>query len=104
LLGRRGIFAQSEHAVTMSTPPCITPQAFVDKWRSATPKERSAYQEHFIDVCRLIGHPTTADAVSGYDRTNRQSGYFRRFDVPEKNSRNISRHHYLWEIKQQNLP
>jgi len=45
----------------MSTPPIITPQEFVDKWRSATLKERSAYQEHFIDLCRLIGHPTPAE-------------------------------------------
>ena len=45
----------------MSTPPTLTPQDFVDKWRSATLKERSAYQEHFIDLCRLIGHPTPAE-------------------------------------------
>ncbi len=45
----------------MSTPSSITPQSFVDKWRSATLKERSAYQEHFIDLCRLIGHPTPAE-------------------------------------------
>ena len=45
----------------MSTPSSITPQDFVDKWRSATLKERSAYQEHFIDLCRLIGHPTPAE-------------------------------------------
>ena len=45
----------------MSTPSSITPQNFFDKWRSATLKERSAYQEHFIDLCRLIGHPTPAE-------------------------------------------
>jgi len=39
-------------------PPTLTPQAFVAKWRQATVKERSGYQEHFIDLCRLIGHPT----------------------------------------------
>jgi type II restriction/modification system DNA methylase subunit YeeA len=44
------------------TPSTLTPQAFVDKWRHATLKERSAYQEHFIDLCRLIGHPTPAEA------------------------------------------
>ncbi len=41
--------------------PTLPPQEFVDKWRSATLKERSAYQEHFIDLCRLIGHPTPAE-------------------------------------------
>ncbi len=52
---------RSEQSVTMSPPPRITPQDFVDNWRSATLKERSAYQEHFIDLCRLIGHPTPAE-------------------------------------------
>jgi hypothetical protein len=40
----------------------LSPQAFVDKWRQAALKERAAYQEHFIDVCRLLGHPTPAEA------------------------------------------
>ncbi|MBI5347843.1 MAG: class I SAM-dependent DNA methyltransferase [Chloroflexi bacterium] len=36
----------------------ITPQDFVAKWRRADVKERSAYQEHFIDLCHLVGSPT----------------------------------------------
>jgi restriction-modification enzyme MmeI-like protein len=40
----------------------ITPQQFVAKWRKVTLKERSAAQEHFIDLCRLIGHETPAEA------------------------------------------
>jgi hypothetical protein len=39
----------------------ITPQEFVAKWKHATLKERSASQEHFIDLCRLLGHPTPAE-------------------------------------------
>ena len=39
----------------------MTPQEFVAKWRSATLKERSASQEHFIDLCRLVQHPTPAE-------------------------------------------
>lgn len=39
----------------------LTPQAFAAKWRQATIKERSGYQEHFIDLCRLIGHPTPVE-------------------------------------------
>ena len=42
--------------------PDITPHAFVAKWRNCTLKERSASQEHFIDLCRLIGHATPAEA------------------------------------------
>ena len=44
-------------------PPTLTPQQFVAKWRNVTLKERSAAQEHFIDLCRLIGHPTPAEAA-----------------------------------------
>lgn len=43
-------------------PSTLSPQEFVAKWRHATLKERSAAQEHFIDVCRLIGHATPAEA------------------------------------------
>ncbi|TAH51025.1 MAG: class I SAM-dependent DNA methyltransferase [Chloroflexota bacterium] len=40
----------------------MTPQQFVEKWRDAKLKERSSYQEHFIDLCHLIEHPTPAQA------------------------------------------
>jgi len=42
------------------TTASITPQEFVDKWRRSKLKERSASQEHFIDLCRMLGHPTPA--------------------------------------------
>ncbi len=42
--------------------PTITPQQFVAKWRRAELKERAGSQEHFIDLCRLLGHPTPAEA------------------------------------------
>jgi type II restriction/modification system DNA methylase subunit YeeA len=42
--------------------PTLTPQEFVDKWRHVTLTEKAAAQEHFIDLCRLIGHPTPAEA------------------------------------------
>ncbi|MEM7539618.1 MAG: DNA methyltransferase, partial [Chloroflexota bacterium] len=37
------------------------PQEFVNKWRGASLKERAAAQEHFIDLCRLVGHRTPAE-------------------------------------------
>jgi hypothetical protein len=40
--------------------PTLSPQEFVAKWRKATLKESSAAQEHFIDLCHLVGHPTPA--------------------------------------------
>jgi len=41
--------------------PTLSPQDFVAKWSQATLKESSAAQEHFIDLCRLVGHPTPAE-------------------------------------------
>jgi type II restriction/modification system DNA methylase subunit YeeA len=41
--------------------PTLTPQEFVAKWSKATIKERSGYQEHFTDLCRLVGHPTPVE-------------------------------------------
>ena len=40
----------------------LTPQEFITKWRDVELKERSAAQEHFIDVCRLVGEPTPVEA------------------------------------------
>ena len=36
----------------------MTPEAFIKKWQDAKTKESSAAQEHFIDLCRLLGEPT----------------------------------------------
>jgi len=46
----------------MTTPAISTPQAFVAKWQQATIKERSGYQEHFLDLCNLLAHPTPVEA------------------------------------------
>lgn len=39
-----------------------TPTEFIAKWKASTLKERSASQEHFLDLCRLIGHSTPAES------------------------------------------
>ena len=38
----------------------MTPNEFIAKWHASELKERSAAQEHFIDLCRLLGEPTPA--------------------------------------------
>ena len=43
----------------------LTPQDVVRKWRASTLKERSAAQEHFIDLCHLIGHETPGSDATG---------------------------------------
>ena len=34
----------------------LTPQDFVSKWKRADARERQSVQEHFIDLCALVGH------------------------------------------------
>ncbi len=36
----------------------MTPEQFIDKWSRADRIERQAAQEHFIDLCRVLGEPT----------------------------------------------
>jgi hypothetical protein len=38
----------------------MTPQEFVAKWKHVNQKESSTAQQHFLDLCALIGHPTPA--------------------------------------------
>src|SRR5713101_2178099 len=40
----------------------MTPTEFIRKWRAANLKERSGAQEHFIDLCHLLGEHTPAEA------------------------------------------
>jgi hypothetical protein len=41
----------------------MTPQVFVEKWQRANLSERSACQQHFLDLCELLGQekPAAAD-------------------------------------------
>ena len=76
----------------------MTPDEFISKWQASSLKERSAAQEHFIDLCRLFGEPTPAeDDPSGehycFERGARKdSGGDGWADV-------WKRHHFAWEYK-----
>ena len=48
--------------IIAAMPTALTPQAFVAKWRPIELHERAMAQEHFIDLCRLLDHPTPAKA------------------------------------------
>lgn len=37
-------------------------EAFIGKWKKSELKERAAAQEHFIDLCKILGHPSPAEA------------------------------------------
>ena len=46
----------------------MTAAEFKKKWSRYQGKESAAYQEHFIDLCRLLGQPTPVEAdPSGND-------------------------------------
>ena len=40
----------------------MTPHEFIAKWKPAELKERAACQEHFLDLCRMLGQKTPAEA------------------------------------------
>ena len=76
----------------------MTPYEFIDKWRAAELKERSASQEHFIDLCRLLGEPTPAEA----DPTGETYCFERgaRKDTGGDGWADVwKRHHFAWEYK-----
>lgn len=39
----------------------MTPQAFIAKWQRSKLSERSACQQHFLDLCQLLDEPTPAE-------------------------------------------
>ncbi len=76
----------------------MTPYEFVAKWRASALKERSASQEHFIDLCRLLGEPTPAEA----DPTGEEYCFERgaRKDTGGDGWADVwKRHHFAWEYK-----
>ena len=61
----------------------MTPQQFIDKWSRADRTERQAAQEHFIDLCHVLGEPTPNEAddpdaysfEKGTSKTDGSSGF-----------------------------
>ncbi|HET8777911.1 MAG TPA: hypothetical protein VFN76_09640 [Candidatus Limnocylindria bacterium] len=43
----------------------MTPAEFVQKWRGSVRNERAASQEHFIDLCAMVGYPTPNSDPTG---------------------------------------
>ena len=76
----------------------MTPHEFITKWRASELKERSASQEHFIDLCRLLGEPTPAEV----DPTGETYCFERgaRRDTGGDGWADVwKRHHFAWEYK-----
>ena len=76
----------------------MTPGEFIAKWRASELKERSASQEHFIDLCRLLGEPTPAEADPTGDHYCFERGA--RKDTGGEGWADVwKRHHFAWEYK-----
>jgi len=76
----------------------MTPQQFIEKWRRANLRERSAYQQHFCDLCELLNQekPAAADPDGTwytFDRGVRKT-------TGEKGFADVwMRSHFGWEYK-----
>ena len=78
----------------------MTPYEFIAKWSASELKESSASQEHFIDLCRMLGEPTPAEA----DPTGATYCFERgaRKDTGGDGWADVwKRHHFAWEYKGQ---
>lgn len=75
----------------------MTPQEFIHKWKRANLSERSAYQQHFLDLCELLNQPKPAaedpdDAFYTFERVHKTDGSHGWADV-------WFRGHFGWEYK-----
>ena len=52
----------------------MTPAEFIDKWSRADRTERQAAQEHFNDLCRVLGEPTPNDVAVDPDSYTFEKG------------------------------
>ena len=80
------------------TGASVTPGAFITKWRASELKERSAAQEHFIDLCRLLGEPTPVESDPTGERYCFERGA--RKDTGGDGWADVwKRHCFAWEYK-----
>ena len=76
----------------------MKPHEFITKWRASALKERSASQEHFIDLCRLLSEPTPAEADPSGETYCFERGA--RKDTGGDGWADVwKRHHFAWEYK-----
>ena len=76
----------------------MSPEQFIVKWRGTTRTERSAAQEHFLDLCALLGVPKPADVDRHgteytFEKSTRKIGDTQGFADVWK------RHCFAWEYK-----
>ena len=62
----------------------MTPHEFIAKWRASALKERSAAQEHFINLCQLLGEAYCFERGARKDTGGGWADVWKR-------------HHFAWE-------
>lgn len=84
----------------------MTPQEFVAKWERSTLSERSACQQHFLDLCDLLGQETPAAADPDGDWYTFEKGVGKspeKDEQEDKQSRGFAdvwmKDHFGWEYK-----
>jgi hypothetical protein len=55
-------------------PASISPEQFIRKWTASNLSERSAAQQHFLDLCALLGEATPAEADPSGDTFTFEKG------------------------------
>ena len=97
-LERDNPMADTQESPVAFSIETMTPTAFISRWQGSELKERSDSQEHFIDLCRLLGEPTPAEA----DPTGRTYCFERdaRKDSGRAGWADVwKRGHFAWEYK-----
>ena len=60
----------------------MTPKDFIAKWQKVQLSERSACQQHFLDLCELLGQPKPAEGFNNKVKLTTRKAYgFRTFEA-----------------------
>jgi len=83
----------------VTAAPGISAAAFAARWRENTRRERASSQEHFIDLCRLLGVPTPNEADPTGESYTFEAGAERLSTGRQGWADVWKRGHFGWEYK-----
>ena len=52
----------------------MTPEQFIDKWRGNTRTERAAAQQHFLELCEVLGVEKPGSPDYEFEKSTRRIG------------------------------
>ena len=82
----------------MTATSTLSAAEFAAKWRENARRERASAQEHFIDLCRMLGVPTPNDPPSSSDYTFEAGA--ERLSTGRQGWADVwKREHFGWEYK-----